>query len=91
MLAACSLTRHCRQATEQLLREHMGFFAQFFTAAVDNMMNNVEGTSGLRVGQRKRSQRWDARASPPPSGGDYYLVPPERALVPVTVYAARDE
>lgn len=74
----------------------MGFFASFFRAAVNEMNNAVEGTGeGARVGRRQRSQRWyernaattTARSSIEGAGGDYYLVPPERALVPITVYA----
>lgn len=46
----------------------------------------------LLVGRRKRRVRWDmredaAQGSPTSSGEDYYMVPPERALVPMSVYA----
>jgi hypothetical protein len=87
-----------RQASEELLREHMGFFASFFKAAVNEMVNAVEGTGeGTRVGRRQRAQRWyernaasaAAHRSLEGSGGDYYMVPPERALVPVAVYAQK--
>jgi hypothetical protein len=49
-----------------------------------------------QVGKRKRSVRWDMAAaakqrgssSPAPGGEDWFLVPPERALVPVSLKAA---
>jgi hypothetical protein len=45
-----------------------------------------------QVGKRKRSVRWDVAAqqrarSPAPGGEDWFLVPPERALVPVSIKA----
>lgn len=89
-----------RQASEALLREHMGFFADFFKAAVNNMVSAVEGSGeGVRVGRRQRSQRWyernaaaaAAQRSIQGGAGDYYMVPPERALVPVTVYAQKKD
>jgi hypothetical protein len=47
-------------------------------------------TSLVQVGKRKRSVRWDdaLRAERASEGRDYYLVPPERALVPVSLAAA---
>jgi len=78
----------------------MGFFADFFKAAVNNMANAVEGTGeGAKVGRRQRAQRWyernaasaAARRSLDGVGGDYYMVPPERALVPLTVYAQKKD
>jgi hypothetical protein len=89
----------CRQATEQLLRDHLGFFAGFFQAAVQSMASTVEGTgSDLRVGKRKRSSRWNQRnegglrtAGYVDGGADYFMVPPERALVPITVYAQLED
>lgn len=88
-----------RQASEALLKDHMGFFANFFKAAVNEMASVVQGTGeGVRVGRRQRSQRWyerNASSSPQRSlddvAGDYYMVPPERALVPMTVYAQRKD
>jgi hypothetical protein len=77
------------------MKEHMGFFASFFTSAMDQMAAAVNGTGGdLKVGQRKRAQRWQQRSQEGQArrgaaaggGGDYFLVPPDRALVPVTVY-----
>jgi hypothetical protein len=91
----------CRAATDALLKEHMGFFANFFKAAVNEVISTVEGNGeGVRVGRRQRAQRWYERggsATPSPQrsledvSGDYYMVPPERALVPVTVYAQRKD
>ncbi len=43
---------------------------------------------GLQVGKRKRAMRWNQeteRQAREASGRDYYLVPPSRALVPITV------
>jgi hypothetical protein len=86
----------CRQASDALLKEHMGFFANFFKAAVNEMASVVDGNGeGVRVGRRQRAQRWYERNSPASTpmrsledvSGDYYMVPPERALVPITVYA----
>jgi hypothetical protein len=84
------------------MRDHLGFFASFFqsavSSAVSNMADAVEG-SGLRVGRRRRARRWSERSSSRQAvvgpggvqgGEDYYMVPPERALVPVTAYARRD-
>lgn len=86
----------CRAATDALLKEHMGFFANFFRAAVNEVINTVEGNGeGVRVGRRQRTQRWYERGAASPQrsledvAGDYYMVPPERALVPATVYAQR--
>eukprot|EP00775_Hariotina_reticulata_P004234 gene4234-4483_t len=83
-----------RQATEQLLKDHLGFFAGFFQAAVQSMASTVEGSgSDLKVGRRKRASRWNQRNDVPRTAGfvdggaDYFMVPPERALVPITVYA----
>eukprot|EP00879_Flechtneria_rotunda_P018618 GHRR01019537.1.p1 GENE.GHRR01019537.1~~GHRR01019537.1.p1 ORF type:complete len:351 (+),score=110.29 GHRR01019537.1:388-1440(+) len=82
-----------RKATSELMQQHMGFFAQFFQQAVNTVSNAVDGDgSDLKVGNRKRAQKWFERGEPAPVaaiGGDYYMVPPERALVPATVYAAR--
>lgn len=40
----------------------MGFFANFFKAAVNEIVNTVEGTGeGARVGRRQRAQRWYER------------------------------
>lgn len=89
-----------RAATDALLKEHMGFFANFFKAAVNEVISTVEGNGeGVRVGRRQRAQRWYERGSAPPSpqrslddvSGDYYMVPPERALVPMTVYAQKKD
>lgn len=89
-----------RQAAEQLLQDHLGFFARFFSTAINNMQEAVEGSgSDLKVGNRKRTQRWSERSGSGRGyisegavvgGGDYFLVPPERALVPVTVYQQQD-
>lgn len=96
----------CRQAAEQLLQDHLGFFAGFFRQTLNNMAEAVEGSgSDLRVGRRRRAQRWNERNGTSGTnrgmvtngvdvevgGGDYFLVPPERALVPVTVYAQKDD
>jgi hypothetical protein len=90
----------CRAATDALLKEHMGFFANFFKQAVNEMVSTVQGNGeGVRVGRRQRAQRWYERNGSTPSpqrslddlGGDYYMVPPERALVPMTVYAQRKD
>lgn len=78
-----------RRATEELLQQNMGFFASFFSAAVETMYSTVQGTGeDLKVGRRKRAQRWEQRDSRPRGslGGDYFMVPPDRALVPITVY-----
>jgi hypothetical protein len=70
----------------------MGFLASFFASAMDQMAAAVNGAGeDLKVGQRKRAQRWQQRVqerqrAAAAGGGDYYLVPPDRALVPVTVY-----
>eukprot|EP00878_Enallax_costatus_P000241 GHUV01000305.1.p1 GENE.GHUV01000305.1~~GHUV01000305.1.p1 ORF type:complete len:287 (+),score=61.61 GHUV01000305.1:1160-2020(+) len=81
-----------RQATEQLLKDNFGFFAGFFRQAVQNMATAVEvSEENLRVGRRKRVQRWNQRNGASGGGGEYFLVPPERALVPVTVYAAKED
>jgi hypothetical protein len=90
----------CRQAAEQLLQDHLGFFAQFFKSAINKAAEAVEGTGAdLKVGRRKRTQRWSERSGSgrgyisegaAAGGGDYFLVPPERALVPVTVYQQQD-
>jgi hypothetical protein len=92
--------RPCRQAAEQLLQDHLGFFARFFTSAINNMSQAVEGSGAdLKVGRRKRNTRWNQRSGSGrgyisegavAGGGDYFLVPPERALVPVTVYQQQD-
>jgi hypothetical protein len=79
-----------RQAAEQLLKDNFGFFAGFFKQAMQNMATAVEGTGeDLKVGRRKRAQRWNQRNSD--GGGEYFLVPPERALVPITVYAQKED
>lgn len=77
------------------MRDHLGLFAGFFQSAMSSMAAAVEG-GGLRVGSRRRTRRWSERggAGARPagaSGGDgYYLVPPERALVPVAASLRRD-
>jgi hypothetical protein len=73
------------------MQQHMGFFASFFSAAMDSMYSAVQGTGeDLKVGKRKRAQRWQQRDNSSSSrgelGGGYYMVPPDRALVPITVY-----
>jgi hypothetical protein len=79
------------------MKEHMGFFASFFTSAMNQMASAVYGDGeDLKVGRRKRAQRWQQRAAEQDlarrrgldgaGGADYFLVPPDRALVPVTVY-----
>lgn len=81
-----------RQATEQLLKDNFGFFAGFFRRAVENMATAVDGSDeNLRVGRRKRVHRWNQRDAAAGGGGEYFLVPPERALVPVTVCAAKED
>lgn len=46
---------------------------------------------GLQVGQRKRKaqNRWDWLQQQAAAGG--WMVPPERALVPMSVYAEMEE
>lgn len=71
-----------REAAEELLRTNLGFFAHFFKGAIQSMESAVYGTGeDLKVGQRKRSARWQERERAASGGSDYYLVPPERALV----------
>ncbi len=80
------------------MRENLGFFAHFFTQALDSMDQAVNGSgSDLKVGSRTRAASWEARERFNRRGGaggnggdDYYLVPPERALVPIAVYAQED-
>lgn len=88
----------CRQASQELLQQHLGFFANMFTAAMGNafgaMDQAVHGDgSDLKVGKRRRKTKWHARDQPAGQsidapGEDYYLVPPDRALVPIAVYQA---
>eukprot|EP00877_Chromochloris_zofingiensis_P008151 jgi/Chrzof1/358/Cz01g13010.t1 len=87
-----------RQASQELLQQHLGFFANMFTAAMGNafgaMDQAVHGDgSDLKVGKRRRKTKWHARDQPAGQsidapGEDYYLVPPDRALVPIAVYQA---
>ncbi|GBF99059.1 hypothetical protein Rsub_11830 [Raphidocelis subcapitata] len=81
-----------RDAAASLLREHLGWFAPMFKAALSSMESVVHGNGeDLKVGKRRRAAgtRWQDRLEteaeilyPEDSGSDeYFLVPPERALV----------
>eukprot|EP00198_Chlamydomonas_reinhardtii_P011506 XP_001700843.1 chloroplast DnaJ-like protein [Chlamydomonas reinhardtii] len=83
-----------RKAAEELARQHLGFFAQFTSAfetafaGVGNSVSTGNETEELRqVGRRKRAagKRWDWLEQQRARGG--WMVPPERALVPISVYA----
>lgn len=79
-----------KAATKVLRKQTLGMFAQF-GEMMDNFAAQMAQTVGgvpedlVQVGKRKRAVKWDAaqRAARATSGKDYYLVPPERALVPV--------
>jgi hypothetical protein len=82
------------------MRANLGFFAGFFQQAMSQVASTVGDEGSLRVGGRKRSVRWDARdaaaaaaaaAAAGGGGAGYFLVPPERALVPMSVYANLQE
>ncbi len=78
----------CRAAAEELLKQNFGWFAEFFTDAIQSAAFTKEG----RVGKRKRAAKWTERekaqdAERQRAGGNGYSVPLERALVPISVYA----
>lgn len=94
-----SQERARREAADSLAKQHMGIFAnwnKFLNMAVQSMASTVSGMPEdlQKVGNRKRTVRWQdvkdakaATASLTGSGGSGYSVPPERALVPISVYA----
>jgi hypothetical protein len=78
----------------------MGFFANMFSSAFASMGDMVgdDRRSGLshdeRVGQRKRASGWrqreEAQAQASAPGNGSYSVPPEYALVPISVYCEEE-
>ncbi|EFJ47587.1 molecular chaperone [Volvox carteri f. nagariensis] len=83
-----------RRAAQELAKQHLGFFAQFTSAfetafaGMNQVVSTGQDTEELKqVGRRKRSQRarWDWLEQQRARGG--WMVPPERALVPISVYA----
>uniref|UniRef100_A0A7S0S1M0 J domain-containing protein n=1 Tax=Chlamydomonas leiostraca TaxID=1034604 RepID=A0A7S0S1M0_9CHLO len=83
-----------RAATNALRRKTMGGVFAKFSEVMDNIALAMTQTVGApedyaKVGKRKRMVRWDEAMRATLESQDYYLVPPERALVPVSC-AARD-
>ncbi|PNH05136.1 DnaJ subfamily C member 4 [Tetrabaena socialis] len=82
-----------RRAAEALAKQHNGFFTQFTSAfetafASMNQVSNGQDSEDLKqVGRRKRAtgSRWDWLEKRRAAGG--WMVPPERALVPISLYA----
>ncbi|KXZ56243.1 hypothetical protein GPECTOR_1g211 [Gonium pectorale] len=83
-----------RHAAAELAKQHWGFFAQFTSAfetafmGMNQVVVNGQDTEELKqVGRRKRADRarWDWLEQQRSRGG--WMVPPERALVPISVYA----
>lgn len=80
-----------RQAAENLARQQWGIFGDinsWFERAAESLNSAVMGVEDLqKVGSRKRSGRWQEQpaGSIKGSGGSGYSVPPERALVPLSV------
>ncbi|KAL6765857.1 molecular chaperone [Haematococcus lacustris] len=80
-----------RAATDLLRKKNLGIFAAF-SRVMDEMVQQLNQTvTGLpedfiTVGKRKRTVRWDeTERARRQQSGEYYLVPPERALVRVTL------
>lgn len=94
--AYSKVQEEARRAAAMALRKK-SLFAAFGGLMEDMMMQMNQTVSGVpddlvTVGKRKRSVKWDQAAQNmrAADGKDYYLVPPERALVPISARADYD-